>query len=363
VPTSSVVSVDGTSTAVRITGRGSPVVLLHGICADATSWLPIAGLLKDHHTVYSVDRRGRGLSGDGVRHSLDLEMADLLTVLSIFGTPVPALAHSYGATIAVLAAARTDLISDLIAYEPLLVPITATLKAVADQLESCVQHGDRDFAVVHLLEQFEVPGLVERLRAIPPAWEPLVHNVHTVGREAPLADRNRSDAGRSRDGEDPCSTPGREVVGPRIRGECAGRPPTTPAWRAGNPQRPQPLRHTGRTRPHRQRGPEVEREEHWRPPVIHATKTDHVDFSIVTAASWRWEHGVRRCRAVRRASNQTRDTLDEHRPLYVAYWVLHDKQPESPQTVRRGGKRRRRTLGNARATQSLPQRAIAMGAS
>lgn len=183
MPTSSVTSVDGTSIAVRITGGGSPVVLLHGICADATSWLPIAGLLKNHHTVYSVDRRGRGLSGDAVGHSLDLEIADLLKVLSMFDTPVPVLAHSYGATIAVLAAARTDLISDLVAYEPLLVPITTTLNAVADQLESCVQRGDRDLAVVHLLEQFGMPGLVERLKAIPPAWDPLVHNVHTVGRE------------------------------------------------------------------------------------------------------------------------------------------------------------------------------------
>jgi len=183
LPPTLVTSVDGTSIAVRVAGRGAPLVLLHGICADATSWLPVAGLLKDHYTVHSVDRRGRAGSGDGTHHSLDLEVEDRLAVLGLFDTPVPVLAHSYGATVTVLAAARTEAISRVVAYEPLLLPVGGSLTAVADRIDFYVEQQNRDRALTYILEQFAMPGLVDRIRAIPVAWELLMQNIHTVSRE------------------------------------------------------------------------------------------------------------------------------------------------------------------------------------
>jgi pimeloyl-ACP methyl ester carboxylesterase len=41
-------------------GRGSPVLLIHGVGGDATNWDPIAAALRPHHDVIAMDLRGHG---------------------------------------------------------------------------------------------------------------------------------------------------------------------------------------------------------------------------------------------------------------------------------------------------------------
>jgi pimeloyl-ACP methyl ester carboxylesterase len=43
-------------------GEGPPLLLLHGLGANATIWIPMLDALTDHFTVYAPDRPGRGLS-------------------------------------------------------------------------------------------------------------------------------------------------------------------------------------------------------------------------------------------------------------------------------------------------------------
>ncbi|MDD3858377.1 MAG: alpha/beta hydrolase, partial [Methanoculleus sp.] len=55
---------DGTLIAYERSGTGPALVLVHGTTADHTRWGRILPMLEQTFTVYAVDRRGRGQSGD-----------------------------------------------------------------------------------------------------------------------------------------------------------------------------------------------------------------------------------------------------------------------------------------------------------
>jgi pimeloyl-ACP methyl ester carboxylesterase len=59
-----VVSADGTRIAYRASGGGDPIVLVHGSATSSVDWVPIVPLLRERFTVVTMDRRGRGDSGD-----------------------------------------------------------------------------------------------------------------------------------------------------------------------------------------------------------------------------------------------------------------------------------------------------------
>ena len=62
-----VVSADGTPLAVRCSGSGSALVLVHGALGDLNTFAPLEEPLAEHHTVWVYSRRNRGGSGDGAR--------------------------------------------------------------------------------------------------------------------------------------------------------------------------------------------------------------------------------------------------------------------------------------------------------
>lgn len=66
-----VTSADGTQIAYERTGSGPPLVFVHGTTADHTRWDPIRPAFEEHFTVYAIDRRGRGESGDAAEYALD----------------------------------------------------------------------------------------------------------------------------------------------------------------------------------------------------------------------------------------------------------------------------------------------------
>ena len=52
-------------------------VLIHGTTSDhSTTWKFVLASLEEHFTVYAMDRRGRGGSGDGRAYSLDRRWQD-----------------------------------------------------------------------------------------------------------------------------------------------------------------------------------------------------------------------------------------------------------------------------------------------
>ena len=86
---------DGTSIAFRKSGSGPALLLVHGTTADHRRWLPIAPRFVKHFTVYAMDRRGRGGSGDAPVYSYRREAEDVAAVVGAIGTEVNVLGHSY----------------------------------------------------------------------------------------------------------------------------------------------------------------------------------------------------------------------------------------------------------------------------
>src|SRR6202161_3911995 len=100
-PSQRVRSSDGTSIAVWRSGRGRPLVAVHGVTIDHTNWDGVRSILERDATLIAVDRRGHGSSDLGPPwHSLDQEVADLAAVIESCDAPVDVLAHSYGGLVA-----------------------------------------------------------------------------------------------------------------------------------------------------------------------------------------------------------------------------------------------------------------------
>lgn len=66
----------------KITGKGYPVVLIHGLADDLEYWKYLTGYLKDYFKVISVDLRGHGKSEEGeVEYTTELFADDIVKLL------------------------------------------------------------------------------------------------------------------------------------------------------------------------------------------------------------------------------------------------------------------------------------------
>jgi pimeloyl-ACP methyl ester carboxylesterase len=114
---------DGTAIAYWITGAGPSVVLVHGTTSDHTTYDELLPHMAQQRTVVTYDRRGRGSSGDG-EHGYDvgLELGDAAAVVAEVarrqGSPVDVFGHSFGALIALGAAASNVDVRAVVAYSP-----------------------------------------------------------------------------------------------------------------------------------------------------------------------------------------------------------------------------------------------------
>jgi pimeloyl-ACP methyl ester carboxylesterase len=97
---------------------GDGLLVLGGVWRTSQDYLPLARGLADYFAVHVIDRRGRGCSGpQGPDYSLERELEDLFAVQAqtqaraIFG-------HSYGGLIALEAASRSAVFTDVVVYEP-----------------------------------------------------------------------------------------------------------------------------------------------------------------------------------------------------------------------------------------------------
>ncbi len=185
-------SKDGTWIAYEKSGSGSPLVLVHGTTADHTRWAPILPRLEKAHTVYAVDRRGRGGSGDGEPYAIEREFEDVAAVVDSIPEPVNLLGHSYGAICSLEAALRTRNLRRLILYEP---PIPVGVPGVypsdvVAEVRNRLAEGDRDGAVTLFLSRIaRVPQSELDLLKSVPAWKGRVAAAHTVLREIDAGDK------------------------------------------------------------------------------------------------------------------------------------------------------------------------------
>jgi pimeloyl-ACP methyl ester carboxylesterase len=113
-----VTSRDGTAIGYRQLGRGPGLVLVQGTMGTAHHFMQLAEELSDMFTVYTPDRRGRGMSGPGNQeYNMRKEVEDLETVLAATGA-LNVFGLSSGAMIALQAALSLSNIHKLAIFEP-----------------------------------------------------------------------------------------------------------------------------------------------------------------------------------------------------------------------------------------------------
>jgi pimeloyl-ACP methyl ester carboxylesterase len=178
-------SKDGTLIAYERIGTGPALVLVHGTSADHTRWQVVLPLLEQNFTIYAVDRRGRGQSGDSAVYSLEREYEDITAVVDSILEPVNLLGHSYGALICMEAALCVTNISKLILYEPYVsIGRTIYTPSVRARIQTLLDSGDREGAlIVFFREIVEISDdQLEALRSAP-EWAGRLAAAHTILRE------------------------------------------------------------------------------------------------------------------------------------------------------------------------------------
>ena len=185
---------DGTRIAYWRTGQGPALILVHGATADHSRWETVLPLFEPHVTVYAMDRRGRGSSGDAADYRIEEEGADVAAVVEAVadatGGPVDVLGHSYGGLCVLEAMAQTSRIRRAVLYEAGAgVP---TEPGLADELAALLADGRREEVVVRLLTVAAgvLSDQLARMRALP-SWPNRVAAAHTVVREVRAHDDYR----------------------------------------------------------------------------------------------------------------------------------------------------------------------------
>ncbi|MCD7059388.1 alpha/beta fold hydrolase [Pelagibacterium xiamenense] len=108
----------GATLSYEKAGQGPPLVLVHGSFSDhETNWALVRPALEEHFTVYAIARRGRGQTTSGP--ALLDEAENLAAFLQSLAEPACLVGHSYGAQVALRAAADGPRqVRKLVLYEP-----------------------------------------------------------------------------------------------------------------------------------------------------------------------------------------------------------------------------------------------------
>ena len=184
-------SKDGTAIAYERRGHGPPLVMVHGATVDHSRWGGVVARLAKHFCLYLVDRRGRGMSGDGPKYSIEREFEDVVAVLEATEVPAHLLGHSYGAICCLEAARLTTRIAKMVLYEPPL-PLPGQEPIcpadLGQRLENLLAVGDRAGVVeaflremIHMSERD-----IQRLRRSS-TWPVRIQAAHTISREVAAA--------------------------------------------------------------------------------------------------------------------------------------------------------------------------------
>src|SRR6187549_2881658 len=93
-------SKDGTEIAYSVIGSGPAIVFAVGAFNDRSTGAELAKALSDGFSVYTYDRRGRGLSGDTQPYAVEREVEDLGAVVDAAGGSAGVFGFSSGCVIA-----------------------------------------------------------------------------------------------------------------------------------------------------------------------------------------------------------------------------------------------------------------------
>jgi len=142
-------------------GSGPPVVLLHGLAEDHSSWQPVLSGFRNH-TAFAVDLRGHGGSScghcDGTAEQLARDLTDFLEVVT---GPAPVVGFSMGGSIALLGAAeRPDMVTGLVVIATSCVVGRAAAEFFSDRI-SMVESGAMEELATALKEDTATQVLTE----------------------------------------------------------------------------------------------------------------------------------------------------------------------------------------------------------
>lgn len=179
---------DGVEIGLLTAGVGPRLLLVHGGMGSSARWAPLWPLLTRRYQVTSMDRRGRGTSGDTAEYRLAKEYDDVLAVadhlLARDPSGLDVFAHSYGAVCALGAASRGARFRGLALYEPP-GPPTAPREWI-DRATAMITAGQTGRAVASFL--VEIIGLdratITAMRDSPTARESIPIAAATLAREA-----------------------------------------------------------------------------------------------------------------------------------------------------------------------------------
>ena len=193
-------SPDGIDIGCWRSGVGPPLVLVHGTSADHGRWRTVLEPLAQRFTVYAVDRRGRGASGDAEPYAIENEFDDIAAVVESMPEPAHLIGHSYGAICSLEAAKRTTNLRSLVLYEPPIpIGIAIVSEATQARLDALNAAGDREGVLETFMREIvRVPESdLVTLRSLP-AWQGRIAAAHTIPREERLERTYRFEPGSVR---------------------------------------------------------------------------------------------------------------------------------------------------------------------
>jgi pimeloyl-ACP methyl ester carboxylesterase len=179
-------SADGTRIAFERTGSGPALLLVHGGGPiDHTRWdlTGVRTTLAEHCTVYAMDRRGRGRSGDSADYSMEREYEDIAAVVDAIDEPVTLLGHSLGANFSLEAALLTRNLHRLILYEPAfaLGEHKPDIDADLAGIKPLLAEGRNEEALIKwFIEDTGLPPEMVDLFKKELNWQDMVENVHKI---------------------------------------------------------------------------------------------------------------------------------------------------------------------------------------
>jgi pimeloyl-ACP methyl ester carboxylesterase len=179
-------SQDGTAIAYEVQGSGPSLILVDGALCSRKNGPngALAALLREHFTVYTYDRRGRGDSGDTAPYAIEREVEDLAALIAEAGGSANVYGISSGAALVLEAANRLTGIRKIALYEAPFV-VDGTRRPVSDdylaRMERLLASGRRGAAVKQFMRQgVGVPAPFVALMALMPAWPKLKAVAHTL---------------------------------------------------------------------------------------------------------------------------------------------------------------------------------------
>lgn len=208
-------STDGTLIAFERSGDGPPLVV-PGVMTSSRRW-PVLPALGEHFTVYAVDRRGRGDSGDAKRYAIEREFEGVAAVVDSLGREVNLLGHSFGGLCVLGATLVTTHIRRLVIYEPPPPPdlgVSELPAGLIDTLQALLDAGDRVGVVTTFLREALSlsPEEVETAKEWP-TFPAMLAAAHTLPRELRASESYQLDLGQFKCVQVPILLLGRDSPG------------------------------------------------------------------------------------------------------------------------------------------------------